>query len=267
MVSERNIQSWLAGWQASVENHSVQLNLRNDRNSQFGHHTTGALGYGYQITPQWRANASFGTAFNAPTFNQLYFPSSATFAGNPNLKPEEARNREIGLHYDNGAHSVSAVYYRNNVDDLIVNVGSPQLVPTNINEALLRGLTLTYQGQLAGLQLGASADLQRPQDEVTGNLLPRRAKRHATFSVSKPLGDWDIGASVEASSSRFDNAANTVEMDGYTIANVFANYRINSDWSLNARVNNVFDRDYELAKDFGTPGTNALLTLRYAPNR
>lgn len=264
-VKQRDIQSWLAGWQTGFGNSSLQLNARNDDNSQFGNHTTGAISYGYQFTPQWRASAGYGTAFNAPTFNQLYFPISATFVGNPTLKPEEARNKEIGLHYDNGVHRLGAVYYRNNVSNLIVNVGSPRQVPTNVSEALLTGLTLTYQGTLAGLRVGASADFQRPEDEATGNLLPRRAKQHSTLSVAKTIGDWEIGSLIEGSSSRFNNAANTVEMSGYTLVNVYTNYKINTDWSLNARVNNLFDRNYELAKDFGTLGTNLLVTLRYAP--
>ncbi|HZV98880.1 MAG TPA: TonB-dependent receptor [Methylophilaceae bacterium] len=268
-VTQRDIQSWLAGWQTVFGNNSLQLNARNDDNSQFGNHTTGAVSYGYQFNPQWRASAGFGTAFNAPTFNQLYSPltstGTGTFIGNPNLKPEEARNKEIGLHYDNGVHRVGAVYYRNNVTDLIVNTGSPNLVPTNVSEALLTGLTLAYQGTLAGLRVGASADFQRPEDEATGNLLPRRAKQHSTLSVAKTIGDWEIGSLIEGSSSRFNDAANTVEMSGYTLVNVYTNYKINNDWSLNARINNLFDRDYELAKDFGTLGTNLLVTLRYAP--
>jgi vitamin B12 transporter len=267
-VTERSIDSWLAGWLTEFGNHRLQLNFRNDDNSQFGDHTTGAINYGFQITQNWRASAGYGTAFNAPTFNQLYAPLANSFIGNPTLKPEKAHNREIGLHYAAEKHQASAIYYQNKVTDLIVNTGSPVQRPVNISEADLSGLTLTYQGEWAGLNLGASADLQRPEDDATGNMLPRRAKKHATLSLSKQLGDWEIGSSLEGSSRRFNNAANTpaMEMDGYTIANVFANYRINRDWSLSARVNNVFDRDYELAKNFGTPGTNALLTLRYASN-
>ena len=269
-VTERSIHSWLAGWQTGWQAHSAQINLRNDDNSQFGNQTTGGLSYGYQFTPALRASIGYGTAFNAPTFNQLYSPltsagSGKSFVGNPNLKPEKAHNKEIGLHYDNNMHHISATYYKNKVTDLIVNTGNPVLVPTNIDEAELSGMTLTYQGVLAGLNIGASADFQRPEDEATGNLLPRRAKRHATLSVAKQIGNWELGSSIEGSSSRFDDTANTIEMGGYTIANVYTNYRINADWSLNARVNNVFDRDYELANDFGTPGTNLLVTLRYAP--
>ena len=46
---------------------TVQLNLRHDSDSEFGGKSTGSVAYGYAITPQWRATASVGTAFRAPT--------------------------------------------------------------------------------------------------------------------------------------------------------------------------------------------------------
>jgi vitamin B12 transporter len=70
----------------------LQFNLRRDDNSQFGGETTGSASYGYQFTPEWRAHVSYGTAFRAPTFNELYFPASFLFAGgNPG---SEAGDRE-----------------------------------------------------------------------------------------------------------------------------------------------------------------------------
>ncbi len=268
-VKERNIQSYLAGWQARFGSNSMQANLRNDDNSQFGNKTTGSASYGYQFTPEWRANASFGTAFAAPTFNQLYTPPTTTFRSNPELKPEESNNKELGLYYDNGSHKLGAVYYYNKVDDLIVNtrvrIGSitPQ-VPINVNQAVLKGLTLTYQCSLAGLQLRASADLQRPQDEATGNLLPRRAKEHGNLALSKSWGPWALGSEIEASGSRYNDAANLIPISGYALVNLYTNFKINNDWSLNARINNLLDKKYELITDYGTYGTNLLVTLRYA---
>ncbi|MES2553799.1 MAG: TonB-dependent receptor [Pseudomonadota bacterium] len=269
-VKERNIQSYLAGWQAKFGKNSMQANLRNDDNSQFGNKTTGAVSYGYQLTPEWRANASYGTAFAAPTFNQLYTPPSTSFRSNPDLKPEESTNKEVGLYYDNGVHRLGAVYYYNDVDNLIVNtrvrIGAiTPLVPINVSQAVLKGLTLTYQGSLAGLQVRASADLQRTEDEATGNLLPRRAKEHGNLAFSKNWGPWAVGTEIEASGSRYNDAANLIPIAGYALVNLYTNYKINNDWSLNARINNLLDKNYELITDYGTYGTNLLVTLRYAP--
>src|SRR5690606_8445914 len=66
--------------------HDWQLSLRRDDNDQFGTHDTGNLAWGYALGEALRVTASYGTAFKAPTFNQLYFPGF----GNPELQAEES---------------------------------------------------------------------------------------------------------------------------------------------------------------------------------
>ena len=78
-VTGRTINSGFLGINGGSGPHSWQANVRHDGNSQFGDDTTGFAGYGYRITPSWRASASYGTSFVAPSFNQLYFPGF----GNP----------------------------------------------------------------------------------------------------------------------------------------------------------------------------------------
>ena len=100
--------------------HAIQANLRHDDSSQFGGRTTGALAWGYRMTPVWRVTASAGTAFKVPTFNDLYFPGFS----NPDLRPETSRNIEAGLHALTRTGDVTwqahALAYRNRVRDLIV---------------------------------------------------------------------------------------------------------------------------------------------------
>ncbi|MGB0127497.1 MAG: TonB-dependent receptor, partial [Rhodocyclaceae bacterium] len=114
----RRIDSVLAGWSGNLGNHRLQANVRHDDNSQFGGKTTGYGGYGYQITPALRAQVSLGSAFRAPTFNELYYPDF----GNPNLKPETALNKEMGLAWELGEQRASATIYDNRVKDLINTV-------------------------------------------------------------------------------------------------------------------------------------------------
>ncbi|MBL8505360.1 MAG: TonB-dependent receptor [Methylobacillus glycogenes] len=267
VVDSRDIQSGFAGWQGKFGAHSVQVTARNDDNSQFGNKTTGGVGYAYQLTRELRARANWGTAFSAPTFNQLYSPLALGFIGNANLKPEEANNRELGLQFIKDGHQLNVSYYHNRVSDLIVNTRTTPsvLTPVNISNALLRGLTLSYQGQLAGFNILANADFQRPEDQDTGNLLVRRAKQNGNLGISRQWGDLQLGTEIETAAHRYNDVANLERMSGYTLVNLYSQYRINNDWSLNARVNNLFDRKYELAKDYGTLGTNLFVSVRYAP--
>lgn len=259
-VKNRTDRSLFAGYQGRRGDHSFQFNARNDDNSQFGSHSTGYAGYGYQFNPEWRASASVSTAFKAPTFNNLYFPNS----GNPNLRPEKARNKEVALHYDRGLHHFSAVYFDNQVTDLI-NYPAPTYVISQIQQASLKGATLSYQGQVGGYRVRANWDAQNPIDEASGHLLIRRARNHATLALAKRVGEWDLGGEWLLSSERYADDANTQRMGGYGLVNLTASHALGGDWTMQARVNNLFDKFYELIPGYKTPGANLFVSFNYQP--
>ena len=84
--------------------------VRHDKDSEFGGKTTGSAAYAYAFTPEWRASASAGTAFRAPTLYQRF-----SEYGVATLVPESSRNLELGLRWSQGASSAGLVAYRNKV--------------------------------------------------------------------------------------------------------------------------------------------------------
>lgn len=267
--TERDNEGYMAGYLVKLNQHSVQANYRTDHNSQFGNNDTGGLAYGYQFTDNWRASASYGTAFKAPSFNDLYFP----FFGNPNLKPEKSRNAEASLRYADTTREASLTLYENRVRDLIA-IDLTVFQPFNVNDARIQGMTLAGSQRWDSWLARGSIDVQSPRDDDTDNLLVRRANRHANFNLSRELGSWRIGGEMIASSMRYNDVANTQRLAGYAIFNLTADYKINQDWKIQARVNNLLDKDYALAFDgtpgaggfaYNTAGTNAFIGVRYSP--
>src|SRR5690606_19491526 len=61
----RNNDAYVASYLLNEGAHSFQASYRSDHNTQFGNNDTGGIGYGYSFTPNWRATASYGTAFKA----------------------------------------------------------------------------------------------------------------------------------------------------------------------------------------------------------
>jgi len=249
--------------------HSFQASYRSDHNSQFGTNDTGGIGYGFSFNPNWRATASYGTAFKAPTFNDLYFPGFS----NPNLRPEKSRNAEASLRYEDTNSTASLTAYENKVRDLIAFDFSQAPFVFNLNEARIQGLTLAGSQILDSWLLKGSVDVQSPRDTETDNLLVRRANRHASFSVSREWGDWRFGSELIASSARYADAANTERMGGYGVLNLTADYKVNQDWKLQARLNNALDKNYTLVYDtfsdvaYNTAGSNLFVSLRYSPTK
>ena len=258
-------------WQGEFGAHALQLGLRRDDDGQFGGKTTGSALWGWDFTDALRLTASYGTAYKAPTFNELYFPGY----GNPNLGPENSRSAEIGLRgtHARGGWAVNA--FQTRVDDLIaydpglVDAAHPFGQPNNIDSARIRGVEATGHVELAGWKLQGGLTWLDPRDRSDGanhgNVLVRRARRTARIDLDRSFGDFSIGAGVYAAGERYDDPANTVRMGGYALLDLRAGYAINRDWSMQASVANAGDRDYETAGFYRQPGRSYSLTLRYRP--
>jgi vitamin B12 transporter len=265
-VTSRNIYSAVAGWQAKFGANALQASVRYDDNSQFGGRTTGNLAYGYDFTSRWRATVSAGTAFRAPSFNDLYFPDF----GNPDLQPESSRNIEAALRYEDPRTRASLVGYYNRVTDLITVVCDPLSFfcrPTNVGEALLRGITLNGGTQVAGFDLSGSLDLQDPTDERTGKRLIRRATHYGTVRIGRTHGPFTLLAEVVASGDRYADPANEVRLPGYALLNFYAGYTVAPGWILFGKLTNALDQKYALVPDYGTPGTTIFAGIRYSPSK
>lgn len=271
----RNNDSFTLGYTAQHEAHSAQLSLREDHNTQYGNFVTGGVGYGYALSPQWQITAQYGSAFRAPTFNQLYFPNF----GDPTLKPEKSDNFEASLRYQNTTVQAKLTVFDNHIRDLIQNAGPVTATcgasfagfcPINAGKVEIQGVTaegayaLNQQWQLTG-----NFTIQSPRNEDTDNLLARRSQRYGNLVLQYKSGDWDWSTEVTSASKRYDNAANTKVLAGYSLLNSTLSYKLNEDWRLQARANNILDKDYVLAAssstvDYNTMGTNVFISLNYA---
>ncbi len=263
-VQSRTIRSVLGGVTAGFGPHELQGNLRNDDNSQFGSKTTGLAGYGYRFNPQTRAWASYGTAFRAPSFNDLYFPASAfcTPCSNPNLKPEEATTVEAGFAWEPGPHRFGVVAYDSRITNLIVfDVATSR--PSNVGRAEIYGTTLTYTGSFPLWDVTGSVDFLHARDETTGKWLPRRAEGATSWRALYRGERWQPGIELVAVGPRYDDPANTRRLASYAVLNLTLRYVIAPEWSVEARANNVTDTEYETARGFPMPGASLFVGVRY----
>jgi vitamin B12 transporter len=257
-VTRRTIDSAFAGINGRRGDHSWQANMRHDTNSQFGGSDTGFVGYGYRVTQAWRFHASHGTSFIAPSFNQLYFPNY----GNPALQPERGRNTDVGVTWAANGHEVKLVRFNNKIRGFITNT----TLPANIPQARIDGWTLGYEGNIDALSVRAALDTLDPRNDLNGKLLPRRAKQQVSLGADYNLGLWRLGASLLHVGDRFDDAANTRPLAAYTTADLHADWQFDRNWSAQAKLNNLTNRQYETAYGFNQPGRSFYLTLRWMPS-
>lgn len=265
---DRDNNGFVIAYNTQYEKHTLQTSLREDINSQYDNETTGSIGYAYQINDQWKASSSFGTAFVAPSFNFLYFPTGS----NPELKPETSKNIEASLNYSKNSTSVSLTAYQNTIDDFIISNADTGFTPENLNKAKIQGMTLAADHFFGNLQLKGSVTNESPSNEDTDNDLPLRANLYGSAHLNYYVQDWIFGVEQISSGSRYNDADNTVEIAGYMLTNLVTNYVFNEKFTVNVRLDNALDKDYALAYTgnpsttgfaYQTPGRSLSANLRY----
>ena len=257
--------------------------VRYEHNTQFGDHLTYDTGAGWRLAAHWRLTATWGTAFHAPTFNDLYYPSYPGFppSSNPNLLPETSRSMEVGLAGDWKTFNWSLHAYQTDVSHLIT-YAPPDYTPYNLAQARIRGVELrgvwrhgpwTLSGQATGLDPRDHSPAAVATPGTAGNILPRRARSSAFVDVRRTLfGRFSVSARGHWEGRRFDDLANTVPLGGYFLLDLLADARVGHGWSVEGRISNALGRTYYTAAAIDSPPASAYynqpgreldLTVRY----
>jgi vitamin B12 transporter len=261
---DRDNTGLVLGYTGRFGDQKLQADLRWDHNSVYDNQTTGKLGWGMDVAPGWSVRAVAGTAFRAPTFNDLYFPDF----GIVTLRPERSRSIEAGLSYQAAQSSVAATAYYNKVFDLIGYQADPGQCPAGFNfgcagntsRALLQGLTVQGLQQLGNFQLTLALDWLNARDTDTDQRLPRRASNQQTLALDWNEGPWQLGGTLLNVGSRPDAGA---QLPAYQLLNLNARWRFERAWQLEARLQNALGQDYEPVRDYQGAGRQFWVGLRY----
>ncbi|KVQ07777.1 TonB-dependent receptor [Burkholderia ubonensis] len=251
-VPQRHVNSGWLGYTARIGRQQFQANVRRDQYSDFGGANSYYLGYGLDLTDRWKVTASYSSAFRAPTFNDLYYP----IYGNPSIRPERSHSVEAAVQYASDAVGVARLTaFQTRYTNLI----DYQPVAQNVGRAKVQGLEASWQGHVGATDVRVAATLQNPVDESQNQDLDRRARRFASASVSRAFGPVRVGGEWLVSGARNDQYGG--RLGGYGLVNLSARYTITKAWYVSARIDNLFDKDYELAYAYNTPRRGAYVTL------
>ncbi len=251
--TSRSNKSLYAG--GFYDNQSVQLELalRGDDNERYGSNTTWQAGVGWWFVEDLRFVANAGTAFKAPTFNDLYWPG----AGNPNLKPEESLNYEGGIEGYHELFSWSAIAYHNQIENMIL--GWPA---ENVGEAEIKGIELSAQFDTGLFNHNVSFDLLDPVDKDTDQQLARRAKESAKWNITYAYEQWRADLSYLYQGDRYES--NGEKLDAYSLVDLAASYFVTEQFVVRGRIANLLDEKYTLASGYNTQERSYFVNLDYS---
>lgn len=213
----------------------TQLGVRVEDHETFGTHTVGQAAARYQILPATSIYTNIGTAFRAPTNNDLY---ALSWGGNPELKPEESVSYEIGLDQQLTDHlTMGLSAYRNEVDNLITWQNGKNF---NVKEATFTGGEFNLDWAKDELFTNISYAYVQPKDKKTDQDLPRRSRQSITLTSGLQNEVYGISASLSAK-SRPKNST----ISGYATVDVNAFWNVNPNVKLFTNIQNIGDVEYK----------------------
>jgi vitamin B12 transporter len=263
---------------------SLSLALRYDDNSDFKNATTYRATTSYLIDRfDIRFRGSVGTGQKNPTFTERFgFFTSATsnFIGNPDLEPEESTGWDVGI--DKGLLDDNLVlkgtYFDEKLDNEINGFFcDPVLMTcTAINEdgtSKRKGVELEFDATLpANLGLNGSytyMDATEPGPSGADQIEIRRPRNMAAlnlnYAFAQNRGNANLNASYSGKQEDDDFSsfpASRVELDAYTLVNLTFGFEVTKLVALTARVDNLFDKNYENVYGFASPGRGVFAGVR-----
>jgi vitamin B12 transporter len=250
--------------------------MRYDDHETFGSESTGGLALAWSATPTTIVRASYGEGFKAPTLFQLF-----SEFGNEALAPERADAWDAGIEQRllDDALLLSATYFgrktRNMIDFVSCFPATDPRCATrpfgffdNVAKSEVEGFEL---GLVARLGERLRLDANYTDMETTnlapgpnfGRELPRRPGQTLNGEITY---QWPIGltttVAVTHAGRNFDNAANTVVLESYTVVDLRAAYALRDNLELFGRLENAFDEEYQTIARYGTIGRGVFVGVR-----
>lgn len=281
--NERYNKAMFAQYQYSGDLFSLAASLRQDDNESFGKNDTGSISVGYQLTDEILVSLSYGTAFKAPTFNDALLPVTDfpgwwgpgtiyRFGGNVDLQPEKSSTSELMIRGTHNDVSWTLSYFETRIEDLIeldeVRV-SPLLTVSgmfNVSEVLIRGGEFSAETSFGEWNGSLALSYSDPINQETDELLEDRSRGSADVELSRSWGDFSYAVNWHAQTKRYDNDVRVGEvrkLGGFNTVSMSASYDLAKDMRVALKIDNVFDKDYQLEHSFNTAGRTATLSFRY----
>ena len=237
---------------------------RHDKQSQYGHSNTYELGLGYQLTNQWLVRASRSSAFKAPSFNDLYYPSG----GNADLVPETATSDELGLRYRSGDLQIESSVYQQNVNNLIQWAPMPDgnWVPQNVGEAKVKGAELSISHNWQQLQQQLAYSYTDAKDKTTDAPLIKRSKHTVHWQGAYQWQDWRVFVTSDYQSDFMTGDFTTPKLGGYTLWGAGVSYELSNELQIAAKADNLTNKEYLYLPGYATAGAEWSLRLNWTPD-
>jgi catecholate siderophore receptor len=216
---------------------------------------SGKAGVLFKATEAGNVYLSYGTAVTPPGAANFTLSAQANNQNNPNVKPQESTNYEVGSKWDfaNGRLSLNTAIFRTENRNVIFTVDATAIPPVynqddsqRVNGASVGAIgriTTAWEMFANFAYLDSALDTQN--DANRGNRLTLTPKYSASLWTTYRLPfNLTIGGGIRATDSVFINAANTIQSPGYRLIDGLVEYEVNRNFTLRLNLSNLTDETY-----------------------
>lgn len=243
-----------------------------------------AVGLDYQINEKFTAKLSYSESSRVPSPAELSCADEEDpcklpngFVADPPLEQVVAKTVEASLQYNTDSVSALAtIFSTKTVDDIIFQQAgstSSEGYFINIDKVQRQGIELSYSVAFNDVTIGTNynylkatfespfvsfspvnplgADRQVNPGDVIPGQPQHQFKLHADWQINESINIGSEFLYASDSYYRGDEANENKKIPSYAVVNLYSNYQVNEQLTFSAKVDNVFDRQYET---FGTYG-------------
>jgi catecholate siderophore receptor len=216
---------------------------------------SGKAGVVFRARPNGNVYVSYGTTITPPGSANFTLSATPANQNNPNVKPQESANVEVGTKWDvlGGRLSLNAAVFHTINENVLFVVDAAAIPPVYNQDDKQRvdGFTLGAAGQITPrwevLASFGYLDTESLTQNFTNN--GRRLTLAPEFSGSvwttyRLERNWSFGGGVRAISEVFINPANTIMAPGYHLVDGLVEYALNQHLTFRLNIYNLTDTVY-----------------------
>ena len=244
---------------------------RYDDNEDFGSRATYRVSAAYLIplpSGELKLRGAYGTGFRAPSLYEIAYNGSFGFppAASIDLDAEDSEGFDLALGWYGGDGTfLEAVFFDQTVgDEIFFDLLNFSGYLQGDGDADSRGVELVAQFPV-GKHLTLSGNYTYNDTETaTGQVRLRRPRHLANLALDWRLLDGAVmlGAHVRVVADAEGIGGRALE--DYEVVDVNVTYRFTGGLAMYARVENLFDADYEEVPTYNTAGVSAFAGVRYS---
>jgi len=257
---------------------AINTVLRKEWQSAFEVPYVPALGFSTQLSKHLQFRLKSNRNFRSPSFNDRFWADPWS-NGNPDLKPENAWNKEFGFDINTPYFTCSATAYTLAISDMILwqEMDNGNWMPENIKQVWSRGIEAKLKLKIKKLNIVGNYGFTKSTNELAADNLDNTVgnqlryiplhKGNVMFVINKDNFKFSINQSYTGEVITTYGTPKNETLPAFVLTDIGLSWKsTHSPFSFQGKVKNLMGKSYQTYQNYPNPGRELQLTITYILN-